>query len=758
MPDYNALAEQARKKDYSALAQQARESKPAESGDFASQVGDAISSFGRTINPINLIKGTAQMTAQPLDTAAGMLQAQGALVGKAQEAFRKGDWGTGTRHLIEYLIPVLGPQMSSMGDKAQQGKVGEAVGEAVGTGLLLAAPGAAGKTVTPKWTNANPRVAAAIDTVEAAGVPVSAAAKTGNQFVKHAQKLADVSFLGSRVAGKADARTAAAMSKFADDLSNQAHPVKVTGEQAGADILTDVMGNEVRQEQGLLRRDRQIADTVYPQSQTPEQAGTFTRDKLEGKTAKLGGDADSAYEPFHRAARDRRYRETVSWEDPRTSVDLGGDGTVTETMNMPVDISELVQVLEPLVQEWQMLVEPARRNASRGFTAAKSIIEWNKPYMPAELAEKALGGLKDLTRQGKYQGKGGEAFERAMRDENQGVAALAVRKLQEAIDEKVGSVDPDAMTALQNGRKLTAQKYEVADVTAGLRDEPVQAYRQSTYSQDSGVQYLRDMQQHAPEAMPVIARAYQDQLRKKIQEGKWSEAQREWQGLGAETKKILYGQNVADIDRLFDDAKQFTENRTSDLVRDRSVGLYNQLTAAGDQNIDYLRRVKAESPGQIGKISRAFLEDLWKTAREEGGFTTSKSLFNRWQDLGEATKKELFPNPVHRQKLDDFFLAGKVMSENPNPSGTALMQGAGVELSLLLNSMRNVDLWGPLASLTGAGVSTLLHSPRGVALLTRGLKMPAGSKAQAAYWTGVSAELMKIAGEQGKQKKDAGKK
>jgi hypothetical protein len=73
----------------------------------------------------------------PVDTAAGLWNAQGDLVLKAKQAFDAGDYVTAGRHALESLLPVIGPGMSAIGDKAgQPGKLPEALGEAVGFGVM----------------------------------------------------------------------------------------------------------------------------------------------------------------------------------------------------------------------------------------------------------------------------------------------------------------------------------------------------------------------------------------------------------------------------------------------------------------------------------------------------------------------------------------------------------------------------------------------------------------------------------------------
>jgi hypothetical protein len=65
---------------------------------------------------------------------------------KAEDAFKRGDYAEGTRHVVNYLIPLIGPAVDAAGDKAQEGKVAEGLGEA--TGVAVMARGATKPQIT----------------------------------------------------------------------------------------------------------------------------------------------------------------------------------------------------------------------------------------------------------------------------------------------------------------------------------------------------------------------------------------------------------------------------------------------------------------------------------------------------------------------------------------------------------------------------------------------------------------------------------
>jgi len=174
---------------------------------------------------------------------------------------------------------------------------------------------------------------------------------------------------------------------------------------------------------------------------------------------------------------------------------------------------------------------------------------------------------------------------------------------------------------------------------------------------------------------------------------------------------------------------------------DEGVLTHKALTAPNDTRITRLRDVAQQVPQEIPKIGRAYLEELFDKARAEGGFVRTDKLFSEWDKLGDETKEILFPNPRHRQDLNNFFLGAKKMAENPNPSGTALMQWINTLFTGGAVAAPGSFIGGGLAA---GAVAKLMYSPRGVQLLTQGMRIPINDKVRAAAWT---ARAMNIVNE-----------
>jgi hypothetical protein len=176
-------------------------------------------------------------------------------------------------------------------------------------------------------------------------------------------------------------------------------------------------------------------------------------------------------------------------------------------------------------------------------------------------------------------------------------------------------------------------------------------------------------------------------------------------------------------------------------LADEPVTVFTRATWSKDAGIDQLRTIAKVAPDTMPQIGRAYLEDLLQKATAEGGFGKAQTLQSSWQKLGPETKKVLFQDPTYIKDLDSFFLLAKKAADTPNPSGTAhtlLTAGQG---GLILTN----PVTGLAAQVGFAGLSKLLHSPMGVQLLTKGLRVPVGNRAAA---LAVSADLAKIAGDQ----------
>src|ERR1035438_1772700 len=149
--DYTALAKQAGAVssqpapggvDYAALAKQAGaiNSTPAPPRTWTDSLGDAASEYWNQVNPLAALKSLVQATNHPIDTAGSLLNAQGEVGKKAYDSAKAGDYVSAARHGLDYLLPIIGPQIDRAGDLAQSGQYAKSAGATAGIATNIAAP------------------------------------------------------------------------------------------------------------------------------------------------------------------------------------------------------------------------------------------------------------------------------------------------------------------------------------------------------------------------------------------------------------------------------------------------------------------------------------------------------------------------------------------------------------------------------------------------------------------------------------------
>lgn len=103
-------------------------------------VGDAAAEWWKQVNPVSSVKGLAEAVNSPIQTGKALLENQGQIEKKAEAAFKRGDYAEGVRHVLNYLLPVLGQQTDQAGDLAQSGQYARAAGQTLGLATNLAVP------------------------------------------------------------------------------------------------------------------------------------------------------------------------------------------------------------------------------------------------------------------------------------------------------------------------------------------------------------------------------------------------------------------------------------------------------------------------------------------------------------------------------------------------------------------------------------------------------------------------------------------
>lgn len=225
-------------------------------------------------------------------------------------------------------------------------------------------------------------------------------------------------------------------------------------------------------------------------------------------------------------------------------------------MGLPVRVVDAKQSLRPIYARLKREAElvPVQGDKARALTALDRLLT-GPDMVPVSVADAALSDLKAMAR---------GASMPELRSKGQGLAAKAVRELEQSVQDAVNAAGPEVGETLSRGRSAHRAKVGVGETLDAMRDEPVRAYDQAVARRDTGIDHLRRLEEAAPDALPQVGRAWLDEaLTKATAAGKFEHADRlyaDWQKLGPQTKQKLYGDRTQTLDDFFLLAKKLNQN------------------------------------------------------------------------------------------------------------------------------------------------------------------------------------------------------
>lgn len=508
------------------------------------------------LNPVAAIASGGQAILHPLDTLRAIGAAHEATFNKGVDAYRKGNYLEAARHFGDYLIPVVGPAIDTSTDKMQQGQPFRGAGEVLGQelGLGLMARGA----VVPS-TPAVPK-------------PPLAAIPAGK--VAEALKFGEAQGVPIDAATATQNRAVQAAQYLAD-------------RSLGGSLVAKGAAN--RTAAALTKTGEALAGRVDPMAVTPEQAGAALQGALGKQVTAYATQAQGAYQTATAAA---------------------------EQTGAAVDVAAAKKALAPLYDRLKRESElvPLQGGKARALVAMDRLM--NGPdRVPLIVADRATSDLGALA---------GTPDLPELRTPGQGSAAVAFKALRQQVDSAAQQAGPDVFASLQQGRAATKAKYAVADLLKQLKGrsgEPVRSFGQVTAPKDSAIAQLRDLQQYAPAEIPKVGRAVlEDMLSTATQQGGFQHADRlyaNWQRLGPETKRALFGDTTGDLDKFFLLAKKLAENpnpsNTSQVISMATQGaqaVFSPFTALVTQAGAAGMSALFHSPAFVKGLNRALSLEL----------------------------------------------------------------------------------------------------------------------------------------------------
>jgi hypothetical protein len=399
-------------------------------------------------------------------------------------------------------------------------------------------------TVAPLKPNPNALETAAVDFGESRGIPIDLATATGSPGFGTIQEKASRHFGG---VGTAEAFRRSQVENF---------------QRVGSEIADRV--NATRPGQPGVPTSRL-------------DAGAHVTQAFDTSIGDLARTADTYYEQFR---------------------------ALEEQTPMPLDLKPIRAAQSPLRQLFLRLEEENSAVAFMDGTAKAKAFRALKRLMaapdqaPASIVDGVLSDLKELAR-------GADLPE--LRNEAQGAAALSVRELEQQLRQAVAQHGgPKAMQLLEDARAATRTKWSLADIRDRFigNGEPGGIFEKLVRRKDASITLLRDIETAVPGQMPHLGRAVlEEMLDKATENGSFDHTDalfKQWQELGPETKRMLFGGQVGDLTDFFRLAKMIGRR-------------FNSSSTALSLEADKLRHLwktwpvakLAYSPGAVRALTRA---------------------------------------------------------------------------------------------------------------------------------------------------------
>lgn len=476
--------------------------------------------------------------------------------------------GTGASNIVEGGLKKLGvpdEYAESAGDLAGLG-VPSSAHTKVG-GRMLDAVNAAVDRVTPSTPTAllprsgSPVEKAAVDWALAHGAPLDAAAATQNPVIRGTQEIAgSIPGAGAPIRRAIQARNDWFAQKGRDLAAGNVDqgggaPVTPTNPQTAEAAGRAVFDQGVAAIKGANTKAGQEYAALQeienkPESLKPVPAGTQTKTvpmQVGTREVPVPGVVDASGKPATRT-------EPVMQ-------DVSRDVLKTQNVALPVDMGEYQARFKPVLEQLQRQTRLGQQQYAPAQMAVEDLVNGPR-FVPASVAEKNLGALKDVLRKNTLTG--------GVTNDAGALASTSIDQLQSDIDKAVREGGgPEALTALKAGRENTAKKYQAIDLVDQFKAEPVKLYNQMVAPHDGNIDFLRNVQKLAPEQMPEVGRAWIDGAMDKATEaGKFDHADRlyaDWQNLGDASKRILFKtpEHIADLDKFFQAAKDASKVENS---------------------------------------------------------------------------------------------------------------------------------------------------------------------------------------------------
>lgn len=306
-------------------------------------------------------------------------------------------------------------------------------------------------------------------------------------------------------------------------------------------------------------------DANYPQfksNESPEAypTGQGLLDRLTSRMRQLQEYANRQYSSVRgSAARNVQSVQTGERTIPASPiVDQFGNPAIPERtvpimtkIESPVSLGAVRKDLAPVYEDLVRNLTPVQRDSNPAFNALKNLMESGAEQMPAVEFDKFLGVMKGISRDGS------SPF---LTDKSQALARKVIQSGERQVEEALKNAGPNVMDSLRRGRAAVKEYHQMDDFMKMLsHDEPAKLYADLVTGGDRVTETLKTAKRYAPSEVDQVAKTFfQAIVDKATKEGGFSREGgllADWNRMGPETKRLLFGKQAGEIDKFLLAAK-----------------------------------------------------------------------------------------------------------------------------------------------------------------------------------------------------------
>lgn len=499
-----------------------------------------------TVRAMNAPTGSKILDALPFVNVAANL-AKGVVSGaadqfnKAKESFQQGEYVNSFGHGLAAALPMIGPAAAEAGDKFQDGKPMEGIGQTIGilsqsmmphvappiaSGVSKILPGVR-SAVIQRLASSSPRPLSseAAAMAEKLKIPLSVGDRSGSKYAQGVEKIMGATIAPDLAEAHAAAAAVGIQRGIGDLTGDFATDHFAAGDHAIQGLVTH---SKAAQQSAGGSYDELARAEAHPDNIVSVQQGVKKVPVPAGSVLDASGNPSPA-----------GFREVP----------------IMENIGLPVDTSAAKTLLSPIARTMKNQYPLARQQSDAGFHAVQNILNGPR-YVPASVAENFLSAAKKLQR------------------ESTGPVKLlsgqAIDAMSPLVDDAVGRAGQTAVDTLHDGRAAWKEHMGTEDLLQSLAGDTTgktgqtEAAARLLRPADASYPMLQQILAKTPEAADPLRGAILSRVFRKAETGEFTnptQAANLFNQIGKRTQAALFSPaQLGDVKATLELAKRLAEN------------------------------------------------------------------------------------------------------------------------------------------------------------------------------------------------------